>query len=178
MNARPGNGVTRRSQARVGRSTADSRGLYPCAVLLIPAFAAVALTALSPAFYLLDRWRSRRWRNRRKRPSRPIREPAVGRVRCPAMSQRPFRDALLPMSAAALSMAVSSALLRAGERGWLLYQLMFAASAAAGLVCVLLIWRTARVRQRRLAAGLCPGCGYDLRATPGGCPECGRAAAV
>jgi hypothetical protein len=32
------------------------------------------------------------------------------------------------------------------------------------------------VGRRRACRGLCPSCGYDLRATPGRCPECGAVA--
>jgi hypothetical protein len=58
-----------------------------------------------------------------------------------------------------------------------------AVGASHWLVALLLAilpvaWLVLRRRRRRpYAAGLCPHCGYDLRASPGRCPECGAAAA-
>ena len=39
-------------------------------------------------------------------------------------------------------------------------------------------WSRGRMRKRRARVGLCPACGFDLRATPGRCPECGAVAAT
>lgn len=43
---------------------------------------------------------------------------------------------------------------------------------ATALPSLLWLWRT--MRSATPAQGLCQSCGYDLRATPGRCPECGQ----
>jgi lipopolysaccharide biosynthesis regulator YciM len=58
-----------------------------------------------------------------------------------------------------------------GERGVMALPLALPAAAAAVLPSVVV----ARLFARRLRAnrGRCRACGYDLRATPEKCPECG-----
>jgi hypothetical protein len=43
------------------------------------------------------------------------------------------------------------------------------------LAAILPAVRLQRLRHRKHRPGLCPTCGYDLRATPQQCPECGTA---
>jgi hypothetical protein len=59
-------------------------------------------------------------------------------------------------------------------RGVVLLPHWFVALPAA----VLGAWRVRRHWSSGIVPGLCHACGYDLRATPGRCPECGTPAAT
>lgn len=60
------------------------------------------------------------------------------------------------------------------ESTWRLYSGQAWLMLPGGVIC-LRYWSTRhrRRRDRLIRAGLCPVCGYDLRATPDRCPECG-----
>jgi hypothetical protein len=53
------------------------------------------------------------------------------------------------------------------------YWTLLAAMAAAPLLWATSAVRRWRTQRRLLTANLCGACGYDLRATPDRCPECG-----
>jgi hypothetical protein len=56
--------------------------------------------------------------------------------------------------------------------------LVFPLWLPAGLLALLPCAQAYRRQRRGQRPGLCRTCGYDLRASPGRCPECGHAAGL
>lgn len=56
------------------------------------------------------------------------------------------------------------------------FVIIYGAYLLCGGLVFRLLWKRGRSK-RRVRSGLCPVCGYDIRATPGRCPECGTAQA-
>jgi hypothetical protein len=55
---------------------------------------------------------------------------------------------------------------------FVLAELIGFVGALSIIVCTFVALRRRAIRRRRKNARLCPGCGYDIRATPQRCPEC------
>jgi hypothetical protein len=65
----------------------------------------------------------------------------------------------------------------AHEWRWLVWFPLWLPACLFAGVPALRLYRRVR-RRRRNRGGLCSRCGYDLRATPGRCPECGNRSSV
>jgi len=112
-------------------------------------------------------WEALPWRWRNGMSPRPS-DLAVG----PALSGRSFGGSIIRYQTQAREVYMVG--IAALERR----RLVVAHGVVAGVLALLpatrlAAWLVRRHRTRRPAPGLCPVCGYDLRATPGRCPECG-----
>ena len=67
--------------------------------------------------------------------------------------------------------------LRGPSKYFVRYSTVAAGSMLLPVAWASLAWASRRRAARRRHMGLCAACGYDVRATPGRCPECGAAVA-
>lgn len=71
-------------------------------------------------------------------------------------------------------LGLASLISRPADFSLLLLAVAFASYLLPFLAVIWLMNRRRIVAHWRTVRGLCAECGYDLRATPGRCPECGR----
>src|SRR5437762_13900736 len=87
------------------------------------------------------------------------------------------RNTKLILLVAAMLVAAASIVVLRGDSSEIVWRGYLIGLPFYLIPTLVIIWivRSIRVRNRRgrIARGLCPSCGYDVRATPNRCPECG-----